>query len=57
MSNGLAKDYYTSVIEFISNSHDAGANNISISASLDQLVIEDDGVGMDKESIHNFFTK
>lgn len=57
MSNGLAKDYYTSVIEFLSNGHDAGAHNFSIVASIDQLVMEDDGKGMDKDSIHDFFTK
>src|SRR3989338_15147 len=57
MSSGLAKDYYTSVIEFICNGHDARAHKFSIVASIDQLVMEDDGIGMDKESIHDFFTK
>lgn len=57
MSNGLARDYYTSVLEFISNGHDAGAHRFSIVASIDQLVMEDDGTGMNKDSIHNFFTK
>ena len=57
MSNGLAKDYYTSVMEFICNGHDAGAHNFSISTSLERLVMEDDGKGMDQDSIHHFFTK
>jgi hypothetical protein len=57
MSAGLAKDFYTSVIELISNSHDAGAHNLAINASLDRLVLEDDGKGMDRVSIQDFFTK
>ena len=57
MSSGLAKDYYTSVMEFICNGHDAGAHNFSVVASLDQLIMEDDGTGMNQESLHNFFTK
>jgi len=55
--DSLAKSVYEAFKEFVSNSYDADAENvwITLDESLDTLVLEDDGSGMNEEGIEDFF--
>jgi len=57
LARSLAKDYYTAIVELVSNSYDADSEEVKISLNFndDRLVISDDGTGMDKEGIDSFF--
>ena len=43
----------SAILELVKNSYDAGALHVNISFSGDQLVIADDGQGMDENNIRN----
>ena len=53
----LAKDQYTAIVEFASNSYDADAENFGLTVDFkgNRAVFEDDGTGMDEEGIDSFF--
>ena len=48
-------DIFNSLTELIANSIDAGSDKIVFTKSGDNLVIHDDGCGMDDSKIHGFF--
>lgn len=51
LSRGLYSDAKDALREYVQNGVDAGANDISITVDGSQVVIRDDGVGMDDEGI------
>ena len=57
LSKTLVKDWYTAVSEFVCNAYDADAEevHIDINSGLETLVIKDNGEGMDKTGLDNFF--
>ncbi len=57
LSQTLVKDYYAAIIEFICNSYDEDAEvvNLTYDSLEDKLIIEDDGQGMNKEGVENFY--
>lgn len=52
----LYTNIYYVLAELIANAYDAGAHNVYIDVSSDQILVEDDGRGMsyEKEEIHKF---
>ncbi len=59
LGESLYKTPYGVLIEYITNSYDADASfvNISIDRENKQVIIADDGIGMSRDSLEDFFLK
>lgn len=57
LSRTLVKDWYAAVSELVCNAYDADAEKVyvDINSGLETLVIKDNGEGMDKKRLGNFF--
>jgi DNA mismatch repair ATPase MutL len=59
LGESLYKTPYGVLIEYITNSYDADASfvNISIDRENKQVIIADDGIGMSRDNLEDFFSK
>ncbi|MEK6963872.1 MAG: ATP-binding protein [Nanoarchaeota archaeon] len=57
LSRSISIDHYFSVLELVTNCHDADAERVTVryDEGLEELLIEDDGTGMNRKTIHHFF--
>jgi len=57
LSRALVKNWYPAISEFVYNAYDENAENvfIEVGEGLESLVIRDDGLGMNKKGLANFF--
>lgn len=53
----LIHDHKIAISELVKNAYDADANTVKIKIASDQIIIEDDGVGMDIDIIKNIWLK
>lgn len=52
----LYPDPQIAIVELVSNSYDADADVVNVDVSASTIVVSDDGWGMNKEALSNFFT-
>jgi len=59
LSRTLVRHWYSAIGEFFVNGYDEDAENMSVTldTGLEQIVIEDDGLGMDREGLRDFFRR
>lgn len=55
LSSSLYKNAYYVLDELISNSYDADATKVEIEISQERLLLHDNGAGMDRKDLENFF--
>lgn len=54
LSENLYTNIYYVIAELVANAYDADANNVYITISKNELVIEDDGMGMNYEQVKSY---